>query len=242
MTTNFFSYTDLLFDQIINVYTELQLSEAIFANVNTSVHEIYSNCERIIIKCKNQYYLKCFITSKIDDFGNTMTYYISPTIIIVKCVKPSKPIPVLITFEIKLPHNVLFVIKLETSLPNYTLDLLSFANDFLANPQMLFHMDLEQITETLNAIGSEQEYNDFVNLFTNQITKVKENKKVIDHYLEICGKTSNPDFNPYTDAYTQLYQIHILNIKLGKILQNLTNEFDELKKSHDLLINFNPKN
>ena len=236
MTTNFFSYTDLLFDQTINVHTELQLSEAIFANSKSNQQKIYSHCERTTVKCKNHYHLKCFTTSRTDDFGNIMTYYISSTILIVKCIKPSKPIPVLITFEIKLPHNVLFVIKLETSQPNYTLDLLSFANDFLANPQMLFHMDLEQITETLNAIGSEQEYNDFVDLFTSQITQVKDNKKVIDHYLEICGETSNIDFNPYTDAYTQLYQIHILNIKLGKTLKNLTNEFVELKKSHDLLM------
>ncbi len=236
MTTKIFSYTDLLFDQTINAYTELQLSEAIFTNKITNVQKIYSHCEITTVKCKNQYHFKCFITSRTDDFGNVMTYYIGSTILIVKCVKPSKPIPVLITFEIKLPHNVLFVIKLETAQPNYTLDLLSFANDFLANPQMLFHMDLEQITETLNAIGSEQEYNDFVDLFTSQITQVKDNKKVIEHYLKICGQTQSPDFNPYTDVYTQLYQFHILNMKLGKTLKNLTNEFDELKKSHGLLM------
>ncbi len=236
MNTNTFSYLNLLFDQTINVFTELQLKDAIFANSKSSREKIYSHCRPIKTQCKNTYHLDCFITSRTDDFGNVMTYYISQSILIVKCIKPSKPIPVLILFEITLPHNVLFVIKIETAQSNCTLDLLSFANDFLANPKMLFHVDLEQITETLNNISSEQEYNDFIKLFTDQIIQVKENKKVIDHYIKVCGRESNIDFNPYIDAYTQLYQVHILNIKLGKSLKNLTNDFIELKKSHDLLM------
>ncbi len=233
--TLFFSYKNLLFDQTINVYNELELSQAIFVNKQINAQKIYSHCEKSVSKCKNQYYFHCFITSRTDDFGNVMTYYLGETILIVKCVKPSNPIPVLITFEIKLPHNILFVIKLETKQPNYTLDLLSFANDFLANPNMMFHMDLEQITETLNSIGSEEEYNDFVEMFTSQIDQVKDNKKVIDHYLKICGK-SDLDFNPYTDVYSLLYKLHILSNKLNNTLKKLNSEFGELKKSHDAIM------
>lgn len=228
-----FSYINLLFNQTINIHTELQLKDAIFANSKLSKEKIYEHCRPNKSKCKNTYFLDCFITSRTDEYGNLMTYYISQSIIIVKCIKPIKPIPVLILFEITLPHNILFIIKVETKTEFNNLDILAFANDYLANPNMIFNLDLQKISDGLVLLSSDEEYKDFENMFLKQIELVRSNRKIMDHYVNITGNEN--EHNPYDDAHKILYDVKNLIYRMDLVLTRLTKEFNELNSMHTLL-------
>lgn len=221
-----FSYTNLLFDQTINVYTELQLKNAIFTNSQFSKEKIYLHCRPNKSRSKNTYYLDCYITSRTDEFGNIMTYYISQSIVVVKCIKPIKPIPVLILFEIKLPHNILFVLKIETKTQFNNFDILAFANDYMANPNMLFNLDLQKISEGLKMLSSEEEYKEFENIFLKQIELIRSKSKIMEHHVNDVNLEDNN--NPSNHPHKILYELNNLVHKMDLVLNKLTREFNEL--------------
>ncbi len=227
-----FSYTNLLFDKTINVQTELDLTNAIFANKKLNPSKIYSHCEVKTAKCKNYYYFRCFTTQKTDEFNNTMYYYIGESIIIVKCIKKTKPIPVLILLEAKIPQSILFVMKIEVGEKYSTLDVLSFANDYLSDPNMLLSIDMTKISENLQNIKSDQDYYDLVELFKIQRNQIKENKKVMDQIKQNSTISTTEHIDPFTNVYALLCDLNNICSKMDSQFSELNDKFNEFNIQH----------
>ncbi len=233
---NTFSYKNLLFDKTINVCQELELNIAVFSSKSCSKNTIFSHCDKEVSKCKNVYYFTCFISSKTDEFGNVMTYYINDKFIIVKCIKPSKPIPVIICYEITIPHGMLFVVKSEIK-NNFTqIDILNFINEFLSNPNILFKFDIELINSELEKIESEEDYNFFELIYKDQLEQVKTNRRVLEYYLQICEHKHDENFDPYGDAYKLMSQLSKISNQLNYLLTKTNQEFDDFHKKHKELM------
>ncbi len=230
-----FCVEDLIFDQEINVDIELDLSYAIFSSRKINKYHIHKFCrtEKIVRSgktTKNKYF-KCFIARKIDQFGNEMTYYLGKKFLIVKCIKPTVPIPVIVTLELDMPMHLYFILKFQTEGVEH-FDMLSFAQLYQENNDFLKNAEYNKLFMRLENIRSRSDYEDMKQVYFEQIEAVNTNRQI----TELLRDKGIDCTEIFVKIHRDQNELQTLSDELEESLERLTRDLDKTVKSLKLLI------